>query len=373
MRSPDFEALAQGGVRRLRAYDPGHDIVALRREFPGGALVELGSNESPFGASPKALQAVRDSVSSLHRYPDPLGSELKSALAAQLRVEPAQLMLGNGSHELLMMMSQVFAGPDANVVASEFGFAVYAIAAQAAGAKLIRAPALPVDSEMPRGHDLDAVAASIDADTRLVYLANPNNPSGTWFATAALLAFLDKIRPDVLVVVDEAYLEFVTSPDLVSAVGLLDRFPNLVVTRTFSKAHGLAALRVGYACGHRDLVAVLERVRESFNVGTPGLSAAMASLSDPGHLVSVRAANAAERDWLANQLRLRGCQVGPSQTNFLLADFERDASAIEASLVRMGVVLRPMAGYGLGDCLRITVGAHGDNLRLLDALDKVLS
>ncbi len=373
MPSPDFDALAQGGIRRLRAYDPGHDIVALRRRFPGGALVELGSNESPFGPSPRAVQAVRDCVASLHRYPDPFGSELKSALAAQLQVDPAQLMLGNGSHELLMMMAQVFAGPGAGVLASEFGFAVYAIAAQASGAKLVRTPALPADSPMPRGHDLDAMAAAIDADSQMVYLANPNNPSATWFSTAALIAFLESIRPDLLVVVDEAYIEFVTSPDLVSAVGLLDRFPNLVVTRTFSKAHGLAGLRVGYACAHRDLIAVLERVRESFNVGTPGLAAATASLSDPAHLESVRAANAAERDWLANQLRLRGVRVGPSQTNFLLVDFGRDATAIEASLVRKGIVLRPMAGYGLGDCLRISVGTRSDNLQMLAALDRVLS
>ena len=373
MPSPDFEALAQGGIRRLRAYDPGHDIVALRHKFPRGALVELGANESPFGPSPRAVQAVHDCVGNLHRYPDPLGSELKSALAAQLRVDPAQLMLGNGSHELLMMIARVFAGPGAGVVASEFGFAVYAIAAQAAGAKLVRAPALTVDSPMPRGHDLDAMAAAIDVDAQLVYLANPNNPSGTWFSTAALIAFLESIRPDVLVVVDEAYLEFVTSPDLMSAVSLLDRFSNLVVTRTFSKAHGLAGLRVGYACAHRDLVAVLERVRESFNVGTPGLAAATAALSDQAHLESVRAANAAERDWLANQLRLRGCRVGPSQTNFLLADFERNAGEIEASLVGRGIVLRPMAGYGLANCLRITVGARGDNLQLLAALDQILS
>lgn len=372
MQSPDFEALAQGGIRRLRAYDPGHDIVALRRQFPDGALVELGSNESPFGPSPRALQAVSDGLSNLHRYPDPLGSELKAALAAQLQLEPAQLMLGNGSHELLMMMAQVFAGPEAGVVASEFGFAVYAIAAQAAGATLIRAAAFSADSAMPRGHDLDAVAAAIEAKTQLVYLANPNNPSATWFPTAALVAFLESIRPDVLVVVDEAYIEFVTDPELVSAVGLLDRFPNLVVTRTFSKAHGLAGLRVGYACAHPRFIAVLERVRESFNVATPGLSAATASLADAAHVNSVRAANAAERDWLANQLRHRGLRAGPSQTNFLLVDFERDASAIEASLVRRGIVLRPMAGYGLAECLRITVGSRSDNLQLLAALDLVL-
>jgi len=372
MRSPDFEAMARGGIRGLRAYDPGHDIVALRTRFPGGALVELGSNESPFGPSPLAVQAVTNCIASLHRYPDPLGSELKSVLAEQLQLDPSRLMLGNGSHELLMMVAQVFAGPDAGVVASEYGFAVYAIAAQAAGARLVRAPALPLDSAMPRGHDLDAIAAAIDADTQLVFLANPNNPSGTWFSTEALAGFLGSVRPDVLVVVDEAYIEFSTTPGLVSAVGLLDRFPNLVVMRTFSKAHGLAGLRVGYACAHRDLVAVMERVRESFNVGTPGLAAAAASLSDQAHLDSVRSANAAEREWLANELRVRGLLVGPSQTNFLLVDFGRDAGDIEARLVHRGIVLRPMAGYGLGNCLRITVGLRADNQRMLAVLDEVL-
>ena len=372
MASPDFEALAQAGIRRLRAYDPGHDIIALRKKFPDGALVELGSNESPFGPSPKALQAVRDCVAGLHRYPDPLASELKSALAGQFQLEDNQLILGNGSHELLMMLAQVFAGPGADVVASEFGFAVYAIAAQAAGAGFTRATALSVGSEMPRGHDLQAIASSISANTRLVYLANPNNPSATWFSTAALAAFLESVPPNVLVVVDEAYIEYVTDPALVSSLALLGRFPNLVVTRTFSKAHGLAGLRVGYACGDVELIAVLERVRESFNVGSPGLAAATASLADQAHLASVRDANAAERDWLASELRSRGCEVGPSQTNFLLIDFKRNATALEANLVHEGIVLRPMAGYGLADCLRVTVGAQGDNLRLLQALDRAM-
>lgn len=368
MQTPDFEALAQPGIRALRAYDPGHDIVALRRRF-AESLVELGSNESPFGPSPRALQAIRDGLAQLHRYPDPLGSGLKRALAAQLRVDVGQLVLGNGSHELLMLLAQVFAGPGSEVLASEFGFAVYGIAAQASAATFVRANAYPAEAPMPRGHDLQAIAARIGPATRLVYLANPNNPTGTWFPTRALASFLEAVPADVIVVVDEAYLEFVTDPELVTAVTLLARHPNLVVTRTFSKAHGLAGLRVGYACAHPDLIAILERVRESFNVGSPGLAAAEASLSDPGHLASVRQANAGERDWLASQLRLRGCRVGPSQTNFLLLDFQRDATVLEASLVERGIVLRPMAGYGLPHCLRATVGARVENLQLLDALD----
>ena len=372
MQTPDFEALAQPGIRGLRAYDPGHDIVALRRKFAGRVLVELGSNENPLGPSPRVADALLACLPELHRYPDPLGAGLKHALADRHGLQTAQILLGNGSHELLMMLGQVFAGPAASVLASQYGFAVYAIAAQAAGAPFTAAAALPATAEMPRGHDLDAMAAAIGPTTRMVYLANPNNPTGTWLETAALAQFLARVPSSVLVVVDEAYIEYSTDPALVSALSLLPRFPNLVVTRTFSKAHGLAGLRVGYVCADSRLVQVVERVRESFNVGTPGLVGAVAALGDELHLKSVALANAEERQWLAAELRSRALQVAPSQTNFLLVDFQRDASAIESGLVQQGIVLRPMIGYGLPTCLRITVGTRAENLRLLEALDRVL-
>lgn len=370
---PDFDALAGAGIRGLRAYDPGLDIVALRRARAGRQLVELGSNESVHGPSPRALQAARDSLADVHRYPDPLGGDLKAALSAHLGVDRAGIVLGNGSHELLMMLAQVFAGPGRAVLASQYGFAVYALAAQAAGARFDRAPALAGEADMRRGHDLDALRGACVADTALVYLANPNNPTGTWFATAALEHFLSSLHPSVLVVVDEAYLDYVTDPALVSAIGLLAQFPNLVVTRTFSKAHGLAGLRVGYACAHPRLAAVLERVRESFNVSLPALAAATAALGDAAHVAAVRNANAIERDWLAAQLRARGLSVGRSQGNFLLVDFARPAAAIEAALVASGVVPRPMAGYGLPECLRLTVGRRDDSQALLAALDAALA
>ena len=371
MGAPDFDALAHAGIRRLRAYDPGHDIVALRRKFAEDALLELGSNENPYGPSPRARDAVLDCLPALHRYPDPLGTDLRRALADHLALEPAQVFLGNGSHELLMMLAQVFAGPCADVVAAEFGFAVYAIAAQAAGARFAAAPALPTAGSMPRGHDLAAVEATVGERTRMVYLANPNNPTGTWFSTAALDDFLSRQRPEVLVIVDEAYLEYVTDQALVSAVSLLPKYPNLVVTRTFSKAYGLAGLRVGYACAHVELLRVLERVRESFNVNSPGLAACAAVLADQAYLQIVRRGNAKEREWLADQLRNRRLEVAPSQTNFILVDFGREAAPLESDLVRRGVVLRPMISYGLPTCLRISVGTRQENQRLLKSLDEV--
>lgn len=368
----DFERLTSDGIRRLRAYDPGHDLVALRRRFGADGLVELGSNENPYGPSPRVREAILAALDDVHRYPDPTGGDLKQALAEKHGVATSQILLGNGSHELLMQFAQVFAGPGFSVVASQYGFAVYALAARASGSDFIAAPAFPSNHGMPRGHDLEAIAAAIKPSTRLVYLANPNNPTGTWFGEAALAAFLARVPDDVLVVVDEAYAELADAPDYASALPLLERYQNLVVTRTFSKAYALAALRVGYAIAQPGLIAVMERVRESFNVNALGLAAAEAALGDAEHLRAGCAGNAELRNTLSNALRDRGHAVSPSQTNFLLVEFGARSIELERELIARGVVLRPMAGYGLPECLRITVGNAAENTRLLQALDEVL-
>jgi histidinol-phosphate aminotransferase len=360
-------------VRGLRAYDPGHDLVALRRRFAAGGLVELGSNENPYGPGPRAREAAAAALGALHRYPDPLGGDLKRALAAKHALAAAQIILGNGSHELLMQLAQVFAGPGVDVVMSQFGFAVYAIATRAVGANLRVAPALPREAGMPRGHDLDAIAAATTPATRLVYLANPNNPTGTWFAHEAFAAFLSRVPGDTLVVVDEAYAEIADAPDFGSALPLLAAHRNLVVTRTFSKAYALAGLRVGYAAAHPEVVALLERVRESFNVNAVALAAARAALGDEDWLRDTLAANVAQRDALAAALRERGWRVSPSQTNFLLVEFGEHAARIEQGLLERGVVLRPMGGYGLPQCLRVSVGSAVENQGLLAALDGLAS
>ncbi|PKM08558.1 MAG: histidinol-phosphate transaminase [Gammaproteobacteria bacterium HGW-Gammaproteobacteria-4] len=370
--APDFDALAQPGIRSLRAYDPGHDLVALRAAHDG-TLIELGSNESPCGIAPGVMDAIAAALPEIHRYPDPRGGALKHALAKAHGVALEQIILGNGSHELLMLLGQVFAGPDAGVVVSQFGFAVYALAARAANAPLRLAAALPREHAMARGHDLDAIADAVDADTRLVYLANPNNPTGTWYSGDAFAAFLAKLPAQVLVVVDEAYREYVTAPDHVSATAWLARDPRVIVTGTFSKAHALAGLRVGYALAAPGLIAVLERARESFNVNALGLAAAEASLAASTHLQQVRVRNGEQRQWLADALRARGLFVYPSQTNFLLVEFGPHTTQIEAKLLERGIVLRPMAGYGLGECLRISLGTGEENARLLAALDEVMA
>lgn len=366
-------SLAQPAIRALRAYDPGHDLVALRRGHAPGVLLELGSNENPYGPSPRALEAVAAVLGELHRYPDPIAGDLRRALAARHAVAPSQLVFGNGSHELLMQLAQVFAGPGSEVVLSQYGFAVFAIAAQAVGATLRVAPALPAGDAMPRGHDLDALLAAVGADTRLLYLANPNNPTGTWFDAADLARFMAAVPAHVVVVVDEAYAELVDAPGFGSALALLPLHRNLVVTRTFSKAYALAGLRVGYAVADPALAAMLERVRESFNLGVPALAAAQAALADEAHLAATVERNARERSALSAALRSRGLAVSPSQANFLLVGFGKRAAEVEAALLARGVVLRPMAGYGLPECLRITVGTTEDNRRLLASLDEAMA
>jgi histidinol-phosphate aminotransferase len=356
-------------VGALRAYDPGHDLPALRAARAPGTLVELGSNENSFGPSPRVFAALRDAAAEeVWRYPDPLGLALRRALAAQMNVGVEQVVLGNGSHELLMLVAQCFAGPGDEVVFSEFGFAVFPIATAAVGATPKRAPARPLDDPMPRGHDLDALAAQLSPKTKLVYLANPNNPTGTWFGRDALLAFLAKVPANVLVVLDEAYHEYVDAPEIANGVELVAAHPNVLVTRTFSKGHGLAGLRLGYAVGHADVVAVVNRLRESFNANALALVAAQAALSDRGYLGSVRERTRVERDRVARALRAAGLFVHPSQTNFLLVDFREPAPPIEAKLLERGVVVRPMGGYGLPTCLRVSVGRPDENDPLIKAL-----
>lgn len=364
----DANALVNPVIGKLGAYDPGHDLPALRERF-GEALAELGSNESSMGPSPRALRAMRAALPEAFRYPDPRGSVLKRALSERLKVAPERIALGNGSHELLMLLAQCFADANHSAVYSEFGFAVFPIATAAVGAKAICVPALSRRHRgAPLGHNLGAMKRAIRRDTRLVYLANPNNPTGTWFDDAALARFLAKVPREVLVVVDEAYHEYVDVPGLTTALGLADRHPNLIVTRTFSKAYGLAGMRVGYLVAHPSVVVVLERLRESFNVNSVGLVGAVAALRDKPWLTKVRAFNRAEREWLRAELSERGFRCLPSQTNFLLCVLPHNADRLECFLFERGVIVRPMGGYGLPRAVRISVGNRAENRRLLRAL-----
>lgn len=370
----DFKALANPAMRTLLAYDPGHDVPALRKAFAlKGGLLELGSNENSLGPSPDILPGLLTELDALYRYPDPSGKDLKQALAEKLGVALDSIALGNGSHELLMQLAQVFAGPDDEVLVSRFCFAVYPIAAKSVAARLVVAEPNPPGHSMPLGHDLDALLACVTANTKLIFFANPNNPTGTWFSFEELTRFMASVPAHVLVVADEAYIDYVTEPAIRSALSLSNDYPNLIVTRTFSKAYGLAALRAGYAIAHPDLIRLMEPIRESFNLNALALQAARIALSDDRHLARVKAENAIQRDKLSDGLQALGITVLPSQTNFVLAHFGDRSDAIENALFRKGVMVRPMKGYGLGDYLRITVGTDAENRRFIEVLSGVMA
>jgi histidinol-phosphate aminotransferase len=364
-----FIGRATPALQALKAYDPGHDLPALRRQRTAGDLVELGSNENAWGPSPKVLEALRSAaVEETFRYPDPMGVALRKSLATRHEVSFEEIVLGNGSHEILMQLAQIFCGPGDELVHSRYGFAVYPISARAVGATPVAAEPYAADAVMPLGHDLESLFNAITTHTRLLCMANPNNPTGTWFTLAQLTAFMERVPRDLPVVLDEAYIEFADAPGLESALAIRNRFPNLVVTRTFSKAFGLAGLRVGYAVAHREIIDLVNRLRESFNANGLALLAADVALRDRAHLKQVIANTRGERERVSAALRSRGLKVFPSQGNFVLIDFGREAAPIEADLLRKGVVVRPMIAYGLPNYLRVTIATPPENDRFLEAL-----
>ena len=374
MNNIDFSDCANPAIRSLVAYDPGHDVPGLRVEFANrGGLLELGSNENCYGASSTIIPALQSALTDLFRYPDPIGKQLKQRIAVKYGVLPEQIILGNGSHELLMQFAQVFASSNDEVLVSQYCFAVYPIASKAVGAQLVVVAANNLQHAMPLGHDLDAMLEKITEKTKLICFANPNNPTGTWFSTEKLLSFLAKVPSHILVVVDEAYIEYVTDANLQSALTLLDCFPNLIVTRTFSKAYGLAGIRAGFAIAHPRVIELIERIRESFNLNSLALISASIALGDENHLAQVREKNAQQRDWLRDQLEGLNLKVLPSQTNFLLVHFGSQTAQLESLLFAKGVMVRPMHGYGLGDYLRITISTPDDNIRFVHELKQGLA
>lgn len=369
----DFRELAAPGVRTLQPYQPGKPESELRREYGLTDIVKLASNENPLGPSLRAIAAVQDCLGGLARYPDGNGFDLKAALAAHHGIPAAAITLGNGSNDVLELVARAFLTPEHEAVFSEHAFAVYPIATQAAGARARVAKAHPPDHPMPYGHDLEAMGALINERTRVVFIANPNNPTGTWVDQTALRGFLEGVPPHVLVVVDEAYFEYVTEADYPNAMAWIDRFPNLIVTRTFSKIHGLAGLRIGYAVSHLQVADLLNRVRQPFNVNTPALVAAVAALGDAEHRQRSRELNRIGLHRLRVAFDMLGLKYLPSVGNFLCVDLNRPAREIFTALLARGVITRPVDGYGLPTFLRISTGSERENDRLIQALHEVLA
>ena len=368
----DFSNYAQPGVLALNPYQPGKPIEELERELGISNIIKLASNENPLGPSPKALAAMQDVLTEVWLYPDGSGHALKEKLAARHGVAMAGITLGNGSSDVLEFAVRVLVGPGDEVLFSEHSFALYPILTQAVGGTPVVAPATAW------GVDLDALLARITARTRVIFIANPNNPTGTWVAEAPLRSFLGRVPSDVLVVIDEAYFDYAIDPatgaaDYPDCSGWLGEFDNLMVARTFSKSYGLAGLRVGYSLSSPQLADLMNRVRPPFNVNSIALAAAVAALEDASHLAASVGCNANGLKQLAEGFATLGLGYIPSAGNFISVDLSRDAAPVYQALLRKGVIVRPVANYGMPQHLRITVGTAAQNQRLLDALAEVLA
>ena len=354
-------------VRAIAPYQPGKPVSELAREMgiPEESIVKLASNENPRGASPKAIAAMRIAIEETGRYPDGNGFALKDALSKRYGLTPDRIVLGNGSNDVLEMAARAFLAPGTSSVYSQHAFVVYSLATQAIGATGIVVPARDF------GHDLDAMAKAVRSDTRVVFVANPNNPTGTWLTPQAVRAFLQKIPADVLVVLDEAYNEYLDAEDRSDAVRWSDEFPNLVVSRTFSKAYGLAGLRVGYGFSHPRVVDLMNRVRQPFNVSDIAQAAATAALHDHEFVEQSTLLNKQGMKALTEGFRRLGLSWIPSHGNFVCVKVGEGAAVFQR-LLRQGVIVRPVAAYVMPEYLRISIGTESENARFLAALETVL-
>jgi len=368
---------AAEGVLSLQAYAPGMPVEELQRRLGIARAIKLASNENPLGPSPKVAEALSSAVTNgnLALYPDGSGHRLKAALSAFYGIAPECITLGNGSNDIIELLGRVFLGPGRAALFSAHAFAVYPIVTQAQSARAVVVPARPMADPQPYGHDLDAFATALAAnpDVSLVFIANPNNPTGTWLQPAQIEAFLAKVPPQVVVALDEAYDEYMEPSLRGRSLGWLARHPNLVIFRTFSKAYGIAGLRAGYSFSSAAMADLLNRVRQPFNNNSLALLAAETALADQAHVARSVELNNRERERLVQVLQSRGLAVLPSQANFIAVDFGRDAAPIHQGLLERGVIVRPVASYAMPTFLRISIGTVEENDRFLEALQEVLA
>ncbi|WP_456432608.1 histidinol-phosphate transaminase [Thermosulfuriphilus sp.] len=358
---------AKSYLKEIHPYKPGKPIEELRRELGiRGPIVKLASNENPLGPSPKALEAIVREAPNVHRYPDGAAFELREAFKEVLKVSPREIVLGNGSNEIIDFLIRAFVSEDDEVVTSRPTFLMYERFTRVAGGRTISVPLKNLK------HDLGAIAKAVTSRTRIIFLDNPNNPTGTAIRVGELLAFLSDLPLNILVVLDEAYFEFVRDKEVVSGISLFREDKRIIVLRTFSKAYGLAGLRIGYGVMDPEIAAVLERIRQPFNVNLLAQIAARASLVDRDYLAQVQKTIWEGMDFLERELTSLGLLPYPSQTNFILVDLRRPARPVYEALLRRGIIVRPMDSYSFETCIRITVGLPEENQRLIDELKEVL-
>lgn len=352
-------------VGAISPYQPGKPITELAREMgiPVEQIVKLASNENPLGMSPKAKQAVMDALDGVSRYPDQF--DLIKAVADRSGVSPGQIVLGNGSNDVLDLVARVFLSTGRSSVYSQHAFAIYPLATLAVGGECIATPAREF------GHDLEAMLAAIRKDTRVVWIANPNNPTGTFIPHQRLRAFLEQVPKDVVVVLDEAYNEYLLPEHRHDTADWVKDFPNLVVTRTFSKIYGLAGLRIGYGVASEEVADLMNRVRQPFNCNNLALVAAMAALDDQPFLIESFEVNRQGLEQLEAGFSRAGLEYIPSCGNFI-AFKAGDGAGVNQKLLQQGVIVRPVAGYGMPEWLRVTIGSKTENTRFLEALQQAL-
>ena len=355
-------------LQAVPVYQPGRPIEEVARELglPADGIIKLASNENPLGPSRLALAAMRKALAQANLYPDGNAFYLKQKLAAKLNVTPAHLILGNGSNEIIEFIGHALMGPGAEVVVSQYCFAVYPIVTALFGGKLVVVPAKDY------GHDLEAMLAAITPNTRVIIVANPNNPTGTSARREDLARFVAAVPENVLVALDEAYIEFPDQPlDLLPEIRSGQR-PNLLLLRTFSKIYGLAGLRLGYGIGHPDLIAEFEKVRQPFNINAVAQAGALAALDDTGHAQKTRRINSRGLKFYERAFRKLGLEFIPSSANFILVRVG-EGQRVFSEMQRLGVIVRPMGGYQLPEWVRISIGTPKENTRCLEALKTALA
>jgi len=371
-------------IRNLVPYPPGKPIEELEREYGISGSIKLASNENALGPSPKAVAAISAALAKLHRYPDGSNYYLGQRLAGKLGVAPEELVFGNGSNEVIELLIAAFLEPGDEVVTSQPTFLVYQTMVQARGGinRVVPLKRISGDAALkssgggePLGvvHDLEAILAQVNDRTRLIFLDNPNNPTGTIFGREEFETFLARVPEEVVVVLDEAYVDFVDHPGRIDVRRYLESKTPVVGLRTFSKAYGLAGLRIGYGIMHREIAGFLHRVRQPFNVNLPAQVGALAALDDDDHYRPTLEHTRAGIAWLNRQITALGCRVFDTHTNFFLVDIGRDGKRFYEEMLGQGVIVRPMSAYGYPDFIRITVGTEAENRRLVETMARVLA
>jgi len=358
--------LAKRGISSLKPYIPGKPIEEVKRELGLKEVIKLASNENPLGPSPLAVQALREAISQVHLYPEDGGPQLREAVARRLGVSPQEVILGNGSVEIIQAIDMAFLNPGEKVVISDPSFALYRITTQAAGGEEVLIPL------KDWRHDLEAMAKAVDGQPKLLFIDNPINPVGTMVTQGELELFIKRVPEDLIVILDEAYYEYQEREDYPDSLKWVHQGLNVVVLRTFSKIYGLAGLRLGYGVAKKEIVELLNQVRLPFNVNLLALKAAMACLEDEEHISRTRELNWEGKEFLYEELDRMGVEYIPSETNFIMIELDQDTRTSFQEFLKQGVIVRPLGGYGLPTKIRLTVGKREENEAFIRSLKRII-